>query len=116
MRIVNPQRDAFIKEFPACWVCFSQWRVWVHEFIRGGSRGVALDNRCCWFAACWECNSGCLDDASQWPVERQLAVKFLMDPDYFDLEKCCELKRVGPECYTMDDLKPYIEAERIRLF
>lgn len=115
MRRQGPERKQFLKQFEYCWVCGSNWEMTVHEILRGGSRGVALDHRLTWFAACAECNCGVLNDAIQWPIQRQLAVKFLMDELFFDLPMFCQLKREAVTAYTMEDIKPYIEAERIRL-
>ena len=112
MRDVLVPRTRFREKFPWCWCCGSPTSITIHEMLRGGSRGVALPERCCWFAACWLCNTGDLDDATLWPVKRQLAVKYVEDPGGFDLQKFLSLKREAATSITFADLKPWIRKER----
>ena len=79
MREISPEREAFLIEFPRCWRCGSSWEMTVHEILRGTSRGAALPERCCWFAACWNCNGGQLNDLDIWPPARQMALKWIFD-------------------------------------
>lgn len=111
MRELSIPRAKFREEFPSCWCCGSS-PVSIHEILRGGSRGVALSERLTWFAACWLCNSGDLNDATIWPVKRQLAVKYIEDPKHFDLRRFLSLKREARTSITMADLKPFVLKER----
>lgn len=109
-RLRGERRD-YRTRFAPCWACRSSWKLTIHEILRGGSRGVALSEPCCWFVACWTCNSGDLNDATIWPVKRQLAVKHIEAGD-LDLPRFCELKREAVTAYTMADLKNWIRRER----
>lgn len=55
-----------------------------HEITRGPYREESLRYRAVWLAVCRKCHDE-LDDASVWPITRQLAVKLLGDPDGFDI-------------------------------
>ena len=46
---------------------------------------------------------------AQWPIERQLALKMLVDPQYFDLLKICELRGRAPTAIVLEDVVPYLE-------
>ena len=115
MRKCTPERRAFLEQFPWCWACGAAQQMSVHEMARGGSREVALDKRITWFAACGYCNCGELNDEKIWPIERQLAVKKLLDPDYFDLTQFNTLRRVDPYAVTLHDLRNFVRRERKRL-
>ena len=111
MRGVFIPRTQFRQRFIHCWSCGTS-PAGIHEILRGGSRGVALAEPCCWFAACWFCNTADLNDAIEWPVNRQLAVKYVEDPGGFDLQLFLELKREAVTSITFADLKPFIRKER----
>jgi hypothetical protein len=108
MASVQADRAAFAVEHPHCWCCGGSWQVWVHEMVRGGSREAALPVRAAWFAACWHCNSGPLNDRNVWPLARQLAMKWVYDRRHFDLPLVCQLRREAPSAVTMTDVIPHI--------
>ena len=88
----KPRRQ-FLSEFPICWFCGFQSATDVHEITRGPCRVLAYGERCAWGAACRDCNCFRLTDKNEWPIERQLAIKWIRDREHFDLEKINEIRR-----------------------
>lgn len=78
-------RAAFRDEFPWCWFCEEAAATDVHEMASGvGNRAKAVQERFTWAAACNDCNCHRLTDKSEWPLARQLAVKWINDRASFD--------------------------------
>lgn len=93
---VSQAREAFVFEVWQCMICRSAWRqkfpatLDVHEIARGGSRERAYQDRRAWLLLCREHHED-MDDADEWPVARQYALKKLCDPDHYDrvwLNRC----------------------------
>lgn len=88
-RKLYPERIEFLYEMGRCAVqglnCDGCYGVAVHEMCRGKNRMRAFGVRAAWLPACGPCNTGDLDDATAWPLAKQLALKLLIDPRYFDL-------------------------------
>lgn len=87
----RPARQAFLVEFPTCWFCGAM-ATDVHEITNGPCRKAAYSERCTWAATCNECNCHVLTDKRKWPVARQLAVKWINDREYWDLDKVNEIR------------------------
>lgn len=83
---------------------------------KGCHRGQAIKggNRFAWFVACNDCNQGCLNDYSIWPLERQLAAKKIHDPENFDLVAFNTLRGRAPDAITEADIRPWLRKERRR--
>jgi hypothetical protein len=76
--------------FPFCQLC-GEVATDTHEIARGPSRLAAQAERCCLLHLCRKCHDE-MGDYSRWPVERQLVLKELVDPDGFDLDRFNEIR------------------------
>ena len=79
----------------------------VHEISSGtAGRPLSEGEPATWLLACSSCNCGQLTDKLEWPVARQLALKFVADGKHFDLERfnaCYTLGSVG-----MEDIRQWL--------
>ena len=88
----------------------------VHHMIAGPNRGRALLVRASWLPLCWPCNSDKAEDKKTWPIHRQLALKFMCDPMFFDLYEINKLLapkecRSIPQAVDPEDVLPWIVSE-----
>lgn len=102
----------FLQEMRGCAVCGSL-QFAVHHIFAGKYRERALLVRAAWLPACWACNSDALEDKAQWPYERQLALKLICDPSYFDLAEINRLVGIKddphpPQRFTLADVAPWL--------
>lgn len=104
-------RDAFREQFHVCQCCCRATGTDIHEIARGAARSAAIHRRESWLLVCRQCHDD-LDDASQWPVERQLAAKLLADPDYFDPPVVNRLRGRAEDAITLADIVPHLELLR----
>ena len=74
-----------------------------HEICRGVHRAKAVLERCTWLALCRGHHSD-MGDYELWPLERQLALKALVDPAWFDLAKINELRGRAPGAIELADV------------
>lgn len=81
----KPVRDALKEKYPWCWVCGSRKNLTVHEIAKGSHRTKALDQSYALLVACWDCNSGPLEDAAKWPLAKQLACLMRVAPTNYDI-------------------------------
>ena len=96
-------RSLFRSEFPACWFCGQAAAHDTHELTaNGGCRSEAYGERCCWGAACRQCNCFELTDKRKWPIARQLAVKWIRDQEWVDLERVNHVRRGLPQTSWAD--------------
>ena len=80
------ERNAFLVEFGSvCAVCGAWRSTSVHEITPGRNRMRAFGVRAAWLPTCAVCNCGRLMDKIEWPLARQLALKLIVDPEYFCL-------------------------------
>lgn len=111
-RSAKKLRTEFAEEFPWCWFCEDAASSGVHEIASGnGNRGQAVQERFTWAAACWDCNSNRLTDKGpngEWPVVRQLAVKWINDRENVDLVAFNRLRGHDDNAITMADVIPHI--------
>ena len=82
-RLAKKVRDEYDEMFPWCQLCGAV-ATDTHEIARGPSRVKAQSERCCLLHLCRSCHEE-MGDYSKWPVERQLILKELADPDGYDL-------------------------------
>lgn len=95
-------RQGFRFEFPSCWFC-GRPTTDVHELTANGScRSQAYGERCCWAASCNWCNCHRLTDKCEWPIARQLAVKWINDRVWFNLDRFNEIRRGLPRTAWAD--------------
>ncbi len=107
-RRAAPVRRAYLEEFPVCQRPGCHYKATeVHEIARGPARAKAYQYRECWLALCRECHEE-MGGYGVWPLERQLAVKMLVDYDYFNLLLFNWLRSRGPEAVTVPDVLPYL--------
>jgi hypothetical protein len=108
-RRAKPARDALKAKRPFCWVCGStRRRLTVHEIARGGLRSKAIDKPYACLVACWPCNRDDLNDATKWPIAKQLACLLVNNPLAFDLAAFNELRGRAETAVTMKDVDAYM--------
>lgn len=109
-RTYREDRKAFLVEFPVCWFCGAK-STEVHELANGnGIRNLAFGDRAAWCAACRRCNTHELTDKAKYPIARQLAVKLLRDPNYFDLSAINAMRGRAPTATTLADVVEWLEV------
>ena len=72
--LCGPSRKEFVAEVGVCMVCRQAQAIDCHEIIRGPGREAALAQPQLWLAVCRPCHEA-MDDASEWPVPRQLMAR-----------------------------------------
>lgn len=77
-------RRKFRDECGRCFACGSTRDLFTHEIARGPSRGRAFLERAAWLLTCPKCHDA-MGNYAVWPLQRQLALKALADPVWFDL-------------------------------
>lgn len=115
-RSIRKDREAWREEMPPrCMKClkkFDDWR-WseIHEIEK---RSQAPNN---WWARCsaillcnpchWE-----MDDAAEWPHAKQLAIKWLRDPENFDLDAWLAIKPRPDSYVTVEEIEAWMQTLR----
>ena len=90
---IRAKRDAYKDEFPQCPLT-GEWRVECHEITSGwAGRANGIVEPAVWLSVAPRVNREWFTDKKVWPVQRQLALKMLVDPTRYSLEKF-------NECYT----------------
>ena len=108
-RKFGPIRSDFVKSFRFCLCCGATKELCCHEIVCGNSlRAAAEKDRATWLAVCDHCNKYLITDYSVWPIVRQLALKWIYDHEYFDLDRICELRGRKPGCIEMYEVIPHI--------
>lgn len=119
---IRKWREAFRREIGRCELCGhhprNPWRdkpmqcsvLTVNEIARGnGRRGKSLTYRGGVLCTCWWCNSVTFDDASVWPIARQLALLKVRRPDDYDVEGFAKLIRpTAPQWVTDADVSVWL--------
>lgn len=100
-------RGAYCEEFPQCMWCNVRGTA-VHEILNGPYRMKAFGEPATWLALCSVCNCDVFTDKLAWPWERQLALKFLIDPTRMDLEKVGGI--LSPRRIDTQAVAGYIES------
>lgn len=107
MKEWGPVRNEFLLEMGACAVCRQCPAEQCHEISRGPARDASLSRRETWLGVCSTCHD-LLDDYSQYPIERQLAIKLLVDPEWFDIRAVNELRGRAPDAITLPEVVDYL--------
>lgn len=76
----GPIRRAWLEAEPVCCLC-GGWACDVHEILAGSHRRKAFVERACWLRCCRRCHGEVQGKSLSW----QLALKFLSDPEGFNL-------------------------------
>jgi hypothetical protein len=109
---IRDARKAYRETHPYCVIC-GAFGSTVHEVTSGTfGRAKGVVEPAVWLPVCVTCNCRVLDDHKLWPKEMQMAVKLVLFPDEFDLEK-------ANACYigtfSMAGIEGYIPEVRRRL-
>ena len=83
-KLIKPERDFLDFVGGNCPICGANGLV-LHHMVAGPNRWRALKERAAWLGICNVCNTGDVEDETKWPLARQCALKFLQDPEFFDL-------------------------------
>lgn len=86
----GPERRQYLETFPRCAICGAS-STGVHEMTNGPYRMKAFGLRAAWLATCSHCNCFVLTDKKAWPLVEQMATKFEVDPEYFDIDAINEI-------------------------
>ena len=110
--MTTPVREAYREAFNRCQGDDNcpYAGVEVHEIPRGIYRKEASNHRCTLLLLC-RVHHDAMGDYSIWPIQRQLARKLLVDPEYFDLEKICEIRDRVPTAITLVDIAKYLRMK-----
>lgn len=87
----GPERKAFVEEMGRCAICRSILDLCCHEITNGPNRMKGFVDRAAWLCLCAQCNCHVITDKSEWPYERQLALKLLVDPEGFSFNRVQEI-------------------------
>jgi hypothetical protein len=104
----KPVRDALKERYPWCWICGRTKNLTVHEIAKGSHRTKALDQLFALLVACWDCNSGPLEDPRRWPIAKQLACLMRVAPNNFDLAAFNALRGRAESAVTMPEIENHL--------
>ena len=96
----------FAEQFQRCWLCGArQKHTWhgldIHHIVRGARRARARGHRAALIRACRYCHTSRLDGMS---IVRQLALKWLWDPEGYDLWAVNRLRGRADDAVTQDEV------------
>lgn len=114
--LAAPLREAFAWEYDQCFACWDAWRsnpaipyrLETHEMARGCHRKEAYRDRATWLRLCRRCHDQ-MDDYTQWPVAKQLALKKICDPDYYERVKVNKLRGRSDNAITKGEVDGWIK-------
>lgn len=88
------------------------WWLETHEIAGGPSRQKSLREPATWLRVCSDCHRGPrgLHHKGVWPVVRQLALKRLYDPQYYNRRRVNELRGRAPEAITEREVSAYLKG------
>lgn len=109
-------REQFGLEFVEdCWACRKAWRgntIWrslqTHEIARGVNRWRGLTDRAAMLRLCERCHQQ-MDDGAVWPVARQLALKKVCDPKWYDRVTVNVMRGRTPDAITEEEVDAYVQ-------
>lgn len=102
----GPERKAFVEKMGRCAICRSILDLCCHEITNGPNRMRGFVERAAWLCLCAHCNCHVVTDRLQWPLEKQLALKLLVDPEYFSLCKIEEI--LAPRRFESDRVLDFV--------
>lgn len=108
-RKMNPIEWEWLEGFDRCAICELKKIIAPHHMVAGPNRWRAKGVLADLLPACWECNSGVLEDETKYPLSRQCFIKLSIDPEHFDLDEINRLKAPEghprpPQAVRMDDV------------
>lgn len=109
-RSVKRERQGFGRQQILCAAGCGNNGCDVHEIARGPARAKAKLDRHAWLWLCRSCHES-MGSLAVWPIARQMACKLLSDPEYFDLERICELRGRAVTDVQMYEVVEYLELQ-----
>lgn len=111
-RQLRQQRSDFVAEYPQCMCGCGERATACHEMACGWSnRPQAIQHRFCWLSLSDYCNQYEFTNYAKWPLERQLALKWIHDREHLDLVAFNRLRGRADSAITMADVIPWICRE-----
>lgn len=110
-RKYTPTRNEYKLNADRCQACKKNEACHVHEISRGPARQPSVGDRASWLALCPFCH-GAMDDLEVWPIARQLALKLMVDPLFFDPKKVNVLRGRQPDTITLADIVKYLQFKK----
>jgi len=75
-----------------CWRCGSTHNIQTHHILRGIFRANANVGLACLLRLCERCHNGKIHEQPKyWTLTKQLAIKYLHDPEHYDRQKVNEI-------------------------
>lgn len=120
MRNRSPKREQLLREVESVRQEYREWSMIcqyprcvqshcdVHEIARGPARQEALGERCALLYLCREHHRE-MDNYLEWPIARQAALKLIVDPDHYDLEKLNTLRGRASDAISHDEVVIWLE-------
>lgn len=113
--ITAEARREFAAEFAFCFNCGDLWRksghgwpgLQTHEIARGPARKLAYADRTAWLRLCAGCHEA-VGNLREWPIARQLALKLLCDPVWYDVERVNKLRGRAAGSVTQGEVMQWI--------
>jgi len=113
-RAAASARTEFATEFDFCFACTDEWKrnlaipyvLDIHEMARGGSRKVAMGRRECWLRAC-RAHHVEMGNLGVWPISRQLALKKLRDPAFYDRVTVNRIRGQADDSITEEEVSQW---------
>lgn len=102
-RETKPARDAYRAENPWCQWCCNADATELHEIARGPSRDKSLSERAAWLHLCRQCHQV----IALIPVDGQLAIKRISDPDGYDRVTVNRLRGREDEAINDDEVSTW---------
>jgi hypothetical protein len=109
-------REQWSAEHMVCMKCgyvsLSGQNLETHEIASGPARQAALKEPSTWLRTCNGFINNCHDalhDKSEWPIARQLALKWCCDPEHYDRVKVNLLRGRQPEAITETDVNQWVQ-------
>ena len=102
-------------ERPDCWLCGKPANQ-THEIARGASKQAAMEEPAAWVRTCQRCHDD-LGGYGKWPIDRQLALKRLMDPKHYSRTTVNRLRYREREAITHQEVLaqvPYVVIAQVR--
>ena len=93
-----------------CQLCHHRRATCVHEIAQGPAREKALAERTAWLALCTDCHQR-MHDPSDFPLERQYALKYVEDAEHFDRVQLNRLRGRADDAIDWVDMAKYLDLK-----
>ena len=102
----GPERKAFVEQMGCCALCGNTLDLCCHEITNGPNRMKGFVERAAWLCLCSLCNCHNVTDRLEWPLEKQLALKLIVDPAGFSLTAIQNI--LAPRLVIVEDVLRYL--------